>query len=709
MVLRVIVHSKCLGAHAICADPSSLVSEEMPARQAKRVESLAFGDGPEDWRATRAPQSRWGRWWEAHPWLLRVTAALALAWGSVYLVWRLFDTGRAVNPEAFYALWLVELYNFVSLVLLAFFGWRWSEPRRHPATPGRSVDVLVATYDEPREVVEATLAGCAALDYPHKTFLLDDGRRREMATLACEWGAQWVTRADNSHAKAGNINHALECTDGELLFCLDADHVPLPDALDAVVGYFDDEDVALVQSPHDFYNHDSVQHYEVGRHEQSLFFEVVLPGKDRHNAAFWCGSAAVIRRKALVEVGGVCTETIAEDFHSTIKMHRAGWKTCYHDEVLVQGLAPMDLDGYLLQRDRWARGNLAVFSLPESPLRPGIGLSPRQRLSYFGSLFAYGAGAARLGMIVVILVVLAAGVLPARMSVASLAIFWAPWTLLALVSASALCRGHLKMGESSHYTLVTAVIYTRALRCVLFPSRTKFKVTPKQGADAGGLHSLGRVRLVVVLAVALAAALAWRGLGILGYVHPRPLPAWAATFAMALGTWELYRVIRSLEMVARRRQRREQVRFACATPATVSSGPRQVSYGRVVDVSLSGVGIVMGEHLEAGTQLDVAFALPGLDGKSLSVSLTACVQSIWPAPAVGGDHQGGFRLGLSTIRLDEESRDNLVRYCYVVHPWERLRKGRLEAEPSAPISIASAPEEGEDAELQGSMDRPAAG
>ena len=69
----------------------------------------------------------------------------------------------------------------------------------------------------------------------------------------------------------------------------------------------------------------------------------------------------LIRRKALVEVGGVCTETIAEDFHSTIKMHRAGWKTRYHDEVLVQGLAPMDLDGYLLQRDRWARGNLAVF------------------------------------------------------------------------------------------------------------------------------------------------------------------------------------------------------------------------------------------------------------------------------------------------------------------------------------------------------------
>ena len=100
---------------------------------------------------------------------------------------------------------------------------------------------------------------------------------------------------------------------------LDADHVPMPDALDALVGYFDDERMALVQTPHDFFNHDSVQHYVVGRHEQSLFYRVVCPGKDRHGAAYWCGSAALIRRQALLEIGGVATETIAEDFHTTIR------------------------------------------------------------------------------------------------------------------------------------------------------------------------------------------------------------------------------------------------------------------------------------------------------------------------------------------------------------------------------------------------------
>ena len=174
-----------------------------------------------------------------------------------------------------------------------------------------------------------------------------------------------------------------------------------------------------MQSPHDFSNQDSVQHYAVGRHEQSLFYHVICPGKDRHGAAFWCGSAAVIRREALLGIGGVATETIAEDFHTTIRMQRDGWTSRYHDEVLVQGLAPHDLDGYLLQRDRWSRGNLAVFTLPESPLRANE-LRPLQRLSYFASLAAYLAPPMRLLLLVTLALVLWAGWLPMRVDWLSL-------------------------------------------------------------------------------------------------------------------------------------------------------------------------------------------------------------------------------------------------------------------------------------------------
>ena len=301
--------------------------------------------------------------------VIRSVAIIALLWGAAYLGWRAVDTWERTEPALFLLLYACELFGWAMLFSFCFLAWRIPVSKRPPIDRSHSVEVLVCTYDEGLGVLEATLLGCAGITYPHVTWVLDDGRRESVRVLAERTGARYLTRADNRHAKAGNINHALEVVDAELLLILDADHVPQPDILDATVGYFDDPTMAVVQTPHDFGNHDSFQHFETGRHDQSMFFEVILPGKDRHNSVFWCGSAAVIRRAALVEVGGVATETIAEDFHTTIKLHSHGWKSRYHGETLVQGLAPHDLSSYLLQRDRWARGNLAVFRTTENPLR----------------------------------------------------------------------------------------------------------------------------------------------------------------------------------------------------------------------------------------------------------------------------------------------------------------------------------------------------
>ena len=134
-----------------------------------------------------------------------------------------------------------EIYGIWALAALTWFSWSRPAVSTPPSTPGHVIDVYVCTYDEPTEVVAATLAGCRALAYPHTTYLLDDGRRREMRELAELAGARYLTRPDNSHAKAGNINAALPRTEGDLVLMLDADHVPMPDALDAMVGYFDDE------------------------------------------------------------------------------------------------------------------------------------------------------------------------------------------------------------------------------------------------------------------------------------------------------------------------------------------------------------------------------------------------------------------------------------------------------------------------------------
>lgn len=612
-------------------------------------------------------QTALGRFVDRHPHLLRGFAVLALVWGVAYLTWRIGWSGEGASPVAFAMLLVTEVYGLWALGTLAWYSWSRSRCERPPATPGREVDIYVCTYDEPIEVVAATLAGCRALSYPHTTYLLDDGRRPEMEELAQVAGARYLVRADNLHAKAGNINAALPRTEGELVLMLDADHVPMPDALEAMVGYFDDERVALVQSPHDFFNHDSVQHYVVGRHEQSLFYRVVCPGKDRHGAAYWCGSAAILRREALLEIGGVATETIAEDFHTTIRLQRHGWTSRYHDEVLVQGLAPHDLDSYLLQRDRWARGNLAVFTLPESPLRARE-LRPLQRLSYFVSLAAYLAPPMRLLLLATLGLVLWTGELPMKVSVLALAALWLPSVSFNLLAGSALARGYMKIGETAHYELLTMEIYSRALRCIFRPGRTAFKVTPKQGGDGGGLAAVRKLHLVVLAALILAGGTGLRLLDLAGAGPLPDLPGVAAVVVPLLGLIELRRVLRTLFAVGRRRQRRQVYRFEGDAGAHCFSGEGHVS-GRLVDASAVGVGLVLDAPLRVGTRPAVLLELEDAGGESHEVAAQVEVRSCREA-------EGRWLVGATVEEIDAASRMWLMEWCYVVCNHEQLRGRR---------------------------------
>ncbi len=623
-------------------------------------------------------QTRFGRFFDRHPLPLRVLAVVALLWALIYLTWRFGWSAQGSNPVLFVMLLLTEVYGVWALGTMAWYSWSQPAAVRPPATPGRRVDVYVCTYDEPVEVVAATLAGCRALTYPHTTYLLDDGRRAEMKELAELAGAQYMTRPDNSHAKAGNINAALPRTDGELVLMLDADHVPMPDALDAMVGYFDDVQVALVQSPHDFFNHDSVQHYVVGRHEQSLFYRVICPGKNRHGAAYWCGSAALLRREALLDIGGVATETIAEDFHTTIRLQRHGWSSRYHDEVLVQGLAPHDLDSYLLQRDRWARGNLAVLTLPESPLRARE-LRPLQRLSYLASLAAYLAPPMRLLLLATLGAVLWTGELPMMVSVPALAALWLPSVSLNLLAGSALARGHMKIGETAHYELLTMAIYTRALRCAFRPGRTAFKVTPKQGSDGGGVAAVGKLYLVVIAGVVLAGGTALRLLDIAG-VGPLPdMQGIAAIVVPLLGLIELRRILRTLFAVGRRQQRRQIYRFAGDAPAHCFLEEGHIG-GRLVDASAAGVGLVMDTELPVGSRPAVLLGLQNANGEAHEVAAVVEVRSCREA-------DGHYLVGATIEEIDSESRMWLMEWCYVVCSHERLRGHRPAAPPPSGRSI----------------------
>jgi cellulose synthase/poly-beta-1,6-N-acetylglucosamine synthase-like glycosyltransferase len=593
---------------------------------------------------------------------VRPVVTLAMVAGVVYLAWRAAITFGGSNPVSFVALFAGETFGLLALVAFAYLAWR-VPPSSSPRTgTERTADVLVCTYDEDIDVLRATLVGCENITYPHVTWVLDDGRRAEVADLARQLGARYLTRPDNSHAKAGNINHALGVTDGDLVLILDADHVPLPRILDATVAYFDEPDVCLVQTPHDFANLDSFQHRNHDLHDQSLFFNVIQPGKDRHNAAFWCGSAAIVRRSALMGVGGVATDTIAEDFHTTIKLHARGWRTRYHPEPLVQGIAPHDLSAFLLQRDRWARGNLSVFRTKENPFTCR-GLTLRQRASYLGSLLAYFAPLQKITLMAVLIAMLVGGALPARATAAGFVEFWVPWMALSLLASGLLARGYTRIRDETAYTWLTSDVYSQAALSVFGPVQSAFRVTPKRGVDEGGWPALRQLRVVLVTSSLLAASVVIRLLAGAGVVPLPPLTGLALGIGLFFGVYETLLLGRVMWIVTRRRQRRVHYRVPVRRQGAIGD-----SLVRVIDLTPFGAAVVSPLPLVRGTTVTLTVDLMSVGGTTQRVPLHYRVSSCEDLD----DYT--FRLGGAVEALDEAGMRALVEHCELVEPMARLAR-----------------------------------
>ncbi len=238
--------------------------------------------------------------------LLRVIGVLTAILGVNYIAWRWLES---VNWDAWWIavpLVVAETYSLVDVLLFALTMWR-AEPRPTPPPPpeGATVDVFITTYNEPVDLVMTTAVAARDIRHPHKTWILDDGAREELRIAAQQAGVGYIVRSEDwvdrpRHAKAGNLNNALFRTDGEFLLILDADQVPDPAILDRTLGYFHDERLALVQTPQYFTN---VTEADPLGSQAPLFYGPIQQGKDGWNAAFFCGSNAVLRRDALMQLG----------------------------------------------------------------------------------------------------------------------------------------------------------------------------------------------------------------------------------------------------------------------------------------------------------------------------------------------------------------------------------------------------------------------
>ncbi len=431
--------------------------------------------------------------------VMAVCSSLAVV---LYFVW-LLRPSRIGNPYLFGILLMAEVFNVVQAL-----GFWWTcvftGRRRRPLPPPIAepdVDVFIPTYNEPVDIVEATVAASAALRGARvRVFLLDDGNRDAMKALARRYGVGYVRRTLHQGAKAGNINHALGRTSAPFILVLDCDHVPHPDLLVRTLPLFGGERVAFVQTPQYYANASTNTIAAAAWSQQALFFGPIARGKAAHDSMFCCGTNVVFRRSALDSVGGFPETSVTEDFELSVQLHEHGWASEYVPSVLANGLGPEDLASYVSQQHRWARG--CVGAIP-SVARSRLPL--RQKLQYLLSASYFLSGWTVMVYLALPVIRIVTGIQPLSGSSADgfLAAF-APYFAFAIATVASVGAGAYTFAA---YSLATSTfwIHVHATYRALLRRPSRFVVTPKQGDVVRQWRPAAPT--LVVLGVLVSAAL----------------------------------------------------------------------------------------------------------------------------------------------------------------------------------------------------------
>jgi cellulose synthase (UDP-forming) len=545
-----------------------------------------------------------------------VLVCLSLAMSSRYLFWRLTETLTFDRyGDAFFSTGLIaaEIYAWLVLVL-GYIQTAWPLGRKPVAMPAEldrwpSIDVLIPSYNEPLRVVKPAVLAALALDWPRDKLnicILDDGRRDEFRAFAEEAGVRWITRADNRHAKAGNINAALAQTSGELVAIFDCDHIPTRSFLQITVGWFlRDAKLAMLQTPHHFFSPDPFER-NLGTHRQvpnegELFYGLVQDGNDLWNAAFFCGSCAVLRRDALLEVGGIAVETVTEDAHTALKLHRAGYNTAYIGVTQAAGLATESLSAHVGQRIRWARGMAQIFRI-DNPLL-GRGLSLGQRLCYANAMLHFFYGLPRLVFLTAPLAYLffEAHVIDASaLMIAAMAL---PHLVQANMANSRVQGRYRHSFWAEVYETVLAwYIFRPTLMALIKPSAGSFNVTAKGGLVKQRFVDWQIAKPYLMLLLLNLVGMGVGGLRLFWWSQPE-----VETIVLNL-VWTVYNIIilgSAFAATAEARQIRGAHRVELDIPATLRLADGRVLPARTLDVSEGGLRLA----LESQAQLDGQAAL----------------------------------------------------------------------------------------------------
>ncbi len=615
-----------------------------------------------------------------------------------YLVWRgsetlPFELGWLAAACGM-VLFLTECYCFVhqSLSHLTEVGKTKRVPLPLPADHQTwpTVDVFIPTYDEDPNIVRTTVIAATQMDFPAeklRVYILDDGgthalledadqirasrraaRVAKVQEIASRYGATYLTRESNEHAKAGNLNHALRHSTGEFIAVLDCDHVPTRDFITQTLGLMlEDPKRFLVQTPHHFVSPDPIERnlslFERAPAENELFYREIQPGLDTWGASFFCGSAALLRRSALEDIGGFATTSITEDAETTLAALAKGYNTAYLNTPLVSGLQPETFTGFIGQRTRWSQGMLQIFLIRKPWKMPG--LTHMQRLLFTNLALFWLFPVARLLLLLAPIVTLLLGVPVADARVADVFIYGAPALLASALTADFL-HGRLRWPFISMvYEVVQSVHLSRGIAAVITNLRAPtFNVTPKgEIMSQDFLSSLARP-FYVLMAANIAALTA----GAIRFMQS-PDDRAMLTFVSLWAIVDFFLLLGALGSTFEHRQRRAQPRIRLREPVLVALDNGTVIHGMSEDISATGARINLDAEAVQRADLQPVRSLM-LTFPSLGIHLPCSAKVLLD--------QGSARAGLGCVHLlqtiDQERTAIALAFGSSAHLQERMTR-----------------------------------
>ena len=590
-----------------------------------------------------------------------IMIVLSVIVASRYLWWRYTATlnwNSSLDLTFGLLLLAAESYAWI-ILMLGYIQTSWPLERKPAQLPDDiaqwpEIDVYIPTYNEPLSVVRNTVYAAQGLDWPRdklNIYVLDDGAREEFRQFADESGVGYILRPDTKHAKAGKLNHSLTKTCGELIAVFDCDHIPVRSFLQLTAGWFlRDEKMALVQTPHHFLSPDpferNLNQFRRNPNEGELFYGLVQAGNDTWNAAFFCGSCALLRRTAVESIGGFAVETVTEDAHTALRLHRKGWNSAYLGIPQAAGLATESLSAHIAQRIRWARGMAQIFRT-DNPLL-GKGLTLFQRLCYLNAMMHFLAGLPR---IIFLLAPLAFLLLhsyiiyaPALMII----LYVLPYMAHSTLTASRMQGKHRRSFWGEVYETVLAWYIARPTTVALLnPKKGKFNVTEK-----GGLMESSQFDWRIAQPYLLLALLNFAGLGMAVWrlLHG---PAEETGTVIITALWVIYNLLiigAAVAVAAEVRQVRQSHRVEFRLPAMICTTSGHRYPATLHDYSDGGAGLLLEHPLELAS------------GERLRLVLTRGKQEYSFPARVMRCH--GNELGLSFHGLTQQQKVDLVQCTY---------------------------------------------